>query len=94
MIIALVAEIGLCRLDCFLCAVTSTAGTATYIPGASLSDKLRLAASKGQTDRLKALVSLGASFDPDRVSHVDDLAKYVHISGHLRIMHFLTFEIC
>jgi len=66
-------------LDCFfVCAVTSTAGTAAYIPGASLSDKLRLAASKGQTDRLKALVSLGASFDPDRVSSLDQLT-YGHV---------------
>lgn len=51
--------------------VTSAAGNAAYIPGASLSDKLRLAASKGQTDRLKSLVSLGAVFEPDRVSDAD-----------------------
>lgn len=44
------------------------ATTASYVPGVSLADKLRLAASKGQLDKVKELVAGGASFEPDRVS--------------------------
>lgn len=44
------------------------ASTANYIPGVSLADKLRLAASKGQLDKVKELVVAGATFVPDRVS--------------------------
>ena len=48
--------------------IVSTAASAVYIPGASLADKLRLAASKGQTYQAKQLILLGATFEPDRVS--------------------------
>lgn len=46
----------------------SMAASATYIPGVSLSDKLRLAASKGQIDKVRELLGAGATFEPDRVS--------------------------
>ena len=45
----------------------SMAASAAYIPGVSLADKLRLAASKGQTDKIRELLSSGATFEPDRV---------------------------
>ena len=44
------------------------ATTASYVPGVSLADKLRLAASKGQIDKVKELVANGASMEADRVS--------------------------
>lgn len=47
----------------------SMAANAQYIPGASLADKLRLAASKGQVDKVRDLLTGGANFDPDRVSN-------------------------
>ena len=46
----------------------SMAASAAYIPGASLSDKLRLAASKGQVEKVHELINSGATFEPDRVS--------------------------
>ena len=50
--------------------IVSTAASAVYIPGVSLADKLRLAASKGQTYQAKQLIQLGATFEPDRVSAI------------------------
>lgn len=47
------------------------AASATYIPGCSLSDKLRLAASKGQLEKVQELLVSGATFEPDRVRTAD-----------------------
>ena len=44
------------------------AASAAYIPGVSLSDKLRLAASKGQVDKVRELLGAGATFEADRVN--------------------------
>ena len=45
----------------------SLATTASYLPpGVSVTDKLRLAASKGQIDKVKELLAAGVPCDPDR----------------------------
>ncbi len=45
------------------------ATSASLFPGITMADKLRLAASKGQLDKVKELVANGASFEPDKVKH-------------------------
>ncbi len=45
------------------------ATSASLFPGITMADKLRLAASKGQLDKVKELVVNGASFEPDKVKH-------------------------
>lgn len=55
------------------------AASAAYIPGASLSDKLRLAASKGQVDKVHELIGAGATFEPDRVGLYQKIMKLYFI---------------
>ena len=43
------------------------ANESAYATGVSLEDKLRLAASKGQVERIPELLANGASYQPDRV---------------------------
>ena len=43
------------------------ANESAHTPGGSLEDKLRLAASKGQVERIPELLTKGATFSPDRV---------------------------
>lgn len=43
-------------------------GYAGTVHVGSLADRLRAAASKGQTDKVKELYQAGARFEPDRVS--------------------------
>ena len=57
----------------------SMAASATYIPGASLADKLRLAASKGQIDKIRELLSSGANFEPDRVGSSLNISVIVNM---------------
>ncbi len=44
------------------------ATSVSLMPGITPEDKLRLAASKGQLDKVKEFISSGISFEPDRVS--------------------------
>jgi len=60
----------LLTFGCIFVLSVSMATSASYIPGVSLADKLRLAASKGQGDKVRELVEAGATFEPDRVSVV------------------------
>ena len=48
----------------------SPASPASPVPVGSLGDKLRLAASKGQLEKIQELVDAGAGFEPDRVSNL------------------------
>ncbi|XP_070568614.1 ankyrin repeat domain-containing protein 6-like isoform X4 [Ptychodera flava] len=48
--------------------------------GGQLSDKLRLAASKGQTARIKELLESGATFEPDKNSRT--AVHYAALNGH------------
>ncbi|XP_078001497.1 uncharacterized protein LOC144453991 isoform X2 [Glandiceps talaboti] len=48
--------------------------------GGQLSDKLRLAASKGQTAKIKELVESGATFDPDKNGRT--AVHYAALNGH------------
>ena len=45
----------------------SMATSVSFLPGITPEDKLRLAASKGQLDKVKEFIVAGASFDPDKV---------------------------
>ena len=45
-------------------------------PGATLSDRLRLAASKGQITEAQELYRAGAHFDADRVGNSDWFLKF------------------
>ena len=42
----------------------------SQVGGCSLDDKLRLAANKGQVERIPTLLAQGAGFLPDKVSHI------------------------
>ena len=46
----------------------------------SLADKLRVAASKGQLDKVQDLLQAGAGFEPDRVSPALSLSLSVCLS--------------
>ena len=46
----------------------SMANESEYTAGVSLEDKLRLAASKGQVERIPELLANGATYQPDRVT--------------------------
>ena len=59
------------HLFCYILAAVSMANECTHTPGGSLEDKLRLAASKGQVERIPELLTKGATFGPDRVSADD-----------------------
>ena len=48
----------------------SMATSVSFLPGITPEDKLRLAASKGQLDKVKEFIVAGASFDPDKVRTV------------------------
>ena len=50
------------------------ATSVSFLPGITPEDKLRLAASKGQLDKVKEFIISGASFDPDKVRI--NLSKY------------------
>ena len=53
--------------DIFIFAV-SMATNASCLPGATAEDKLRLAASKGQLEKVQEFILEGAAFDADKVS--------------------------
>ena len=51
-----------------MCVVVSMAEDDSQVGGCSLDDKLRLAANKGQVERIPTLLAQGAGFLPDKVS--------------------------
>nr|XP_006815983.1 PREDICTED: ankyrin repeat domain-containing protein 6-like [Saccoglossus kowalevskii] len=60
--------------------------------GGQLSDKLRLAASKGQTGKIKELIESGATFDPDKAGRTP-----LHLAvtdGHVEAIKALIEEGC
>ncbi|KAJ8314437.1 hypothetical protein KUTeg_006587 [Tegillarca granosa] len=65
---------------------------ATSIPIGSLEDKLRLAASKGQLDKVQELIQSGASFDPDKNGRT--ALHYAALNGHLEVCKFLAQKGC
>lgn len=63
------------------------AASAAYIPGVSLSDKLRLAASKGQVEKVHELINAGATFEPGRTA-----LHYAALNGQSEIVQILADE--
>ena len=51
--------------------MATNATNTSFGPGVSLDDKLRLAASKGQIEKVKELIGAGASFEGDRVRKLE-----------------------
>lgn len=66
-------------------------GYAGTVHVGSLADRLRTAASKGQTDKVKELYLAGARFEPDRVSILPSSSRMASVCRYCVRSTYLLF---
>ncbi|XP_060065428.1 uncharacterized protein LOC132545757 [Ylistrum balloti] len=78
--------------EMILCQDMSGPATHSAYPSVSLVDKLRLAASNGQVDKVQELIQLGATFHPDKEGRTP--LHFAAVKGFVEVCKFLVGHGC